>query len=75
MLTICLMSSRLFTRGITSGEPYDFDARIRRFDGVYRWFQVRGLPLRDMGGQDRPLVRPAHPTSTTASGPRQSSAR
>jgi PAS domain S-box-containing protein len=41
----------LFTRGITSGEPYDFDARIRRFDGVYRWFQVRGLPLRDMGGQ------------------------
>src|SRR4029453_1509557 len=41
----------LFTRGITSGEPYDLDARIRRFDGVYRWFQIRGLPLRDMGGQ------------------------
>ena len=41
----------LFTRGITSGEPYDFDARIRRYDGIYRWFQVRGLPLRDMGGQ------------------------
>ena len=41
----------LFTRGITSGEPYDFDARIRRHDGIYRWFQVRGLPLRDMGGQ------------------------
>ena len=41
----------LFTRGITSGQPYDFDARIRRFDGVYRWFQIRGLPLRDMGGQ------------------------
>ena len=51
MLTICLTSSRLFTRGITSGEPYDFDARIRRHDGIYRWFQVRGLPLRDMGGQ------------------------
>src|SRR5262249_30805146 len=41
----------LFTRGITSGEPYEFDARIRRSDGTYRWFQVRGLPLRDMGGQ------------------------
>ena len=41
----------LFTRGITSGEPYDFDMRVRRFDGVYRWFQVRGFPLRDMGGQ------------------------
>jgi PAS domain S-box-containing protein len=41
----------LFARGITSGEPYDFDMRVRRFDGVYRWFQVRGFPLRDMGGQ------------------------
>src|SRR4030095_1557011 len=41
----------LFTRAITSGEPYDLDARIRRFDGIYRWFQIRGLPLRDMGGQ------------------------
>ena len=41
----------IFTRGITSGEPYDLDARIRRYDGIYRWFQIRGLPLRDMGGQ------------------------
>jgi len=41
----------LFTQGITSGEPYDFEARIRRFDGVYHWFQVRGLPLRDTRGQ------------------------
>ena len=41
----------LFARGITSGEPYDFDMRVRRFDGGYRWFQVRGFPLRDMGGQ------------------------
>jgi PAS domain S-box-containing protein len=37
----------LFGDAIRSGEPYDFEARIRRFDGVYRWFQVRGLPLRD----------------------------
>src|SRR5262249_25796944 len=34
-----------------SGRPYDFEARIRRFDGVYRWLQVRGLPLRDSMGQ------------------------
>ena len=27
--------------------PYDFEARVRRFDGVYRWFQIRGLPHRD----------------------------
>ena len=40
-----------FAQAISSGEPYDFDARLRRYDGLYRWFQVRGLPLRDMGGQ------------------------
>jgi PAS domain S-box-containing protein len=39
-----------FTQAIASGEPYDFEARLRRFDGAYRWFQVRGLPLRDASG-------------------------
>jgi PAS domain S-box-containing protein len=32
---------------IESGEPYDIEHRIRRADGVFRWFHVRGLPLRD----------------------------
>jgi PAS domain S-box-containing protein len=41
---------RMFTQAIASGEPYDFEARLRRFDGAYRWFQVRGLPLRDASG-------------------------
>src|SRR5207244_9672986 len=41
---------QIFTQGIASGEPYDFEARLRRFDGAYRSFQVRGLPLRDGGG-------------------------
>src|SRR5262249_55110023 len=40
----------IFAPAIASGEPYEFEARIRRFDGVYRWFQVRGLPLRDTRG-------------------------
>jgi PAS domain S-box-containing protein len=40
---------QVFTQAITSGDPYDFEARIRRFDGVYRWCQVRGLPLRTSG--------------------------
>ena len=44
----------MFAQSIAAGEPYDFEARIRRFDGVYRWFQVRGLPLRDSNGR---LVR------------------
>jgi PAS domain S-box-containing protein len=42
---------QLFARSITSGNPYDFETRLRRFDGVYRWFQVRGLPVRDTNGR------------------------
>src|SRR5882672_7978009 len=42
---------QLFARSITSGNPYDFETRLRRFDGVYCWFQVRGLPVRDANGR------------------------
>jgi PAS domain S-box-containing protein len=42
---------QIFSRSITSGNPYDLEARIRHFDGVYRWFQVRGLPVRDADGR------------------------
>jgi PAS domain S-box-containing protein len=41
----------VFTQAIVAGEPYDIDARIRRFDSVYCWFKIRGLPFRDSGGQ------------------------
>ncbi|HXI95877.1 MAG TPA: PAS domain-containing protein, partial [Candidatus Acidoferrum sp.] len=41
----------IFSHAITTGVPYDFEARIRRFDGVYRWFQVRGRPLIDVDGR------------------------
>ena len=41
----------LFTRSIASGEPFEFEVRARRFDGVYRWFQSRGFPLRDSKGE------------------------
>lgn len=30
---------------------YDVDHRLRRADGVYRWFRARGLPLRDDEGR------------------------
>jgi PAS domain S-box-containing protein len=40
-----------FTHAIESGEPFDFELRARRFDGIYRWFRSRGSPLRDMNGQ------------------------
>lgn len=35
---------------VQTGEPYDIEHRIRRADGVYNWFHVRGLPLRDADG-------------------------
>src|SRR5207253_8696007 len=36
-----------FTSAITTGSPYSMEHRCRRADGVYRWFQVRALPVRD----------------------------
>jgi PAS domain S-box-containing protein len=41
----------LFTHSIVSGDPFEFEVRARRFDGVYRWFQSRGCPLRDPNGK------------------------
>jgi PAS domain S-box-containing protein len=40
----------LFTRAIASGEPFEWESRARRSDGVYRWVQTRGSPLRDTNG-------------------------
>ncbi len=39
-----------FNRAIASGEPFEFETRALRFDGVYRWVQSRGFPLRDANG-------------------------
>jgi len=36
---------------IQTGQPYDVKQRLRRFDGVYRWFEVRGFPLRGPDGR------------------------
>ena len=41
-----------FERSFVAGDPVEYEAlRVRRFDGVYRWFDVRGLPLRDRQGR------------------------
>src|SRR5262249_26063659 len=43
--------TELFKQSIASGDPFEFEVRCRRFDGVYRWFQSRGFPLRDPNGR------------------------
>jgi formate hydrogenlyase transcriptional activator len=34
-----------------SGEPGEVEARVRRHDGVFRWFLIRVQPLRDESGK------------------------
>ncbi|HEU5134401.1 MAG TPA: PAS domain S-box protein [Steroidobacteraceae bacterium] len=40
-----------WNRVVASGDTYDISFRIRRFDGVYRWFKTRAVPLRDPAGR------------------------
>jgi PAS domain S-box-containing protein len=36
----------------TTGQPLDYEARLRRgSDGVYRWFMIRAVPVRDKRGK------------------------
>jgi PAS domain S-box-containing protein len=36
---------------LISGEPGEIEARLRRFDGVYRWFLISVEPLHDEAGR------------------------
>src|SRR5882757_9505012 len=36
---------------MASGMPFNFELRLRRFDGEYRWFDNRGVPIRDDSGR------------------------
>jgi PAS domain S-box-containing protein len=60
---ICLSGRRIFTHpdeveeaarrwrhSIESGEPFQFESRFRRHDGVYRWHITRASAMRDAGG-------------------------
>src|SRR5499426_3711334 len=43
--------AEVFTNSIASGIPYQIEQRLRRFDGEYRWFDNRGVPIRDDSGR------------------------
>src|SRR5262245_13731594 len=42
---------RLWTESVAGRGPYDVEYRVRRLDGVYRWFKTRGTPIRDSTGR------------------------
>lgn len=40
----------VWREAVETGCPYEVEHRLRRFDGVYRWFHLHGFPLRDHEG-------------------------
>lgn len=41
----------VWKKAIETGQTYEVESRHRRADGAYRWFHVRGFPLRDADGR------------------------
>lgn len=41
----------VWRRSLETGEPYEIEYRLRRFDGEYRWTLGRALPIRDEQGR------------------------
>ncbi|HXO68867.1 MAG TPA: PAS domain-containing protein [Bradyrhizobium sp.] len=41
----------LVKSALAAGIPYTSELRLRRFDGEYRWFETRGVPIRDDSGR------------------------
>ncbi|KAK7516031.1 putative histidine kinase HHK2p [Phyllosticta citriasiana] len=39
--------TNLWTRSLRTGQQFQLKARVKRFDGHYRWFYVRAAPLKD----------------------------
>jgi PAS domain S-box-containing protein len=40
-----------FGKAMAAGIPFQHELRMRRFDGEYRWFDNRGVPIRDDSGR------------------------
>jgi PAS domain S-box-containing protein len=40
----------IWTCSVCGCGPYDVEYRVRRSDGVYRWFKTRGVPIQDGAG-------------------------
>jgi PAS domain S-box-containing protein len=44
-------AQKVWRESVASGTPFEQEVRHRRADGQYRWFLVRGVPLRESGGR------------------------
>src|SRR5262249_30886155 len=44
----------IFKKSIAAGIPFHYETRLRRFDGEFRWFDARFVPIRDDSG---PIAR------------------
>ncbi|HEY0073319.1 MAG TPA: PAS domain S-box protein [Abditibacteriaceae bacterium] len=44
-------AAQAWKAAFANNKSYDIEFRLRRFDGVYRWFKTRGVPLRDAQNQ------------------------
>ena len=43
--------AEIFQRSIATGTPFHYELRLRHFDGEYRWFDTRHVPIRDDSGR------------------------
>jgi light-regulated signal transduction histidine kinase (bacteriophytochrome) len=41
----------VWSHSLKTGDPYEIEYRFKRYDGTYRWFLGRALPLRDESGE------------------------
>jgi PAS domain S-box-containing protein len=45
-----LLTQQQWTTSLATGNPYEVQYRLRRYDGEYRWHIGRGIPIRDDSG-------------------------
>jgi PAS domain S-box-containing protein len=43
--------AEILRRSLAAGTPFHYELRLRRFDGEYRWFENRGVPIRETSGR------------------------
>jgi PAS domain S-box-containing protein len=43
--------AEIFQRSMAAGTPFHYEIRLRRFDGEYRWFDNRCVPIREESGR------------------------